>query len=269
VVASLDVSSATDGIAATDTAIWIVDGDARAVREIDPATNDFTGRSASIGDEGGDLTYANGSLWHAGWDGVTRIDPATGDTKTVPMLGGTGGGGSFVFADDAIYKLSDGTLYRYDATGTDILARNSTDVAGSVLAVGPAGVYAPSSTGGVAILDSVTLALKQAIGTAPALDAGGGKWSLGNAPISTGQTAGGAIVADETGAWVRFSPSVIGRVDPVAGTISLFGPLPSEESGPSPFAVAEGSLWATNEGAGSGGADGGKPGVIRVALPTP
>ena len=54
-----------------------------------------------------------------------------------------------------------------------------------------------------------------------------------------------------------------------AGTISLFGPLPSESSGPSPIAVADGSLWVTNEGVGSGGADGGKPGVIRVALPTP
>jgi hypothetical protein len=269
VTASLKVSDTTDGIAATDSAIWIVDGQARAVREIAPATNDFTGRIAAIEDEGGDLFYANGALWHTGWGSVTRIDPATGESTPVPMLDGTGGSGSFIFADDAIYKLQDGTLSRYDPTGKDELATNTTDVAGSVMAIGPAGIYVPSSTASVAILDPVTLALKTAIGTAPALDAGGGKWTLGNAPTATGQTGGGVLVADETGAWVRLSPSIIGRVDPVAGTISLFGPFPSEASGPSPIAVADGSLWVTNEGLGSGGADGGKPGVIRVALPTP
>jgi len=269
VVASLKVSDTTDGIAATDTAIWIVDGNARAVREIDPATNDFTGRSWPINDEGGDLVYANGSLWHFGWDAVERINPTSGGTTVGGLLGGTGGSGAFAITGDAIYKLKDGTLSRFDLAGTKVEATNTTDVVGGILAVGPAGVLAPSSTGGVAILDPSTLALVKSIGSEPAVGADGGRWSLGNAPVPSGQTASGAIVADAAGAWIRFSPSVIGRVDPVAGTISLFGPLPSESSGPSPIAVAGGSLWVTNEGLGSGGADGGKPGVIRVALPTP
>ena len=150
-----------------------------------------------------------------------------------------------------IFRLKDGTLSRFDATG-DIQAKNSTDVAGSVMAIGPAGIYAPSSAGGVAILDPVTLALKEAIASAPALDADGGKWSLGNAPISTGQTGGGAMVADATGAWVRLSPAVVGRVDPAAGTITLYGPFASESYGPSPIAVSDGSLWVTSHDTPSG-----------------
>jgi glutamine cyclotransferase len=263
VVASIPISTTTDGMAATDTSLWVLDGDAQALREIDPKTNKSTGRTIPVGDQGGDLLFANGKLWHVGYDTISSIDPATGAVTHLPMAGGCGQGCGMVVTSDAIYKISDNTLLKLSLDGTKILAKNTTDVAGTALAIGKDGVYAGSPTASVAILDPGTLALKKAISADPAVGSDGTKWSLGNAGT-------GDIVADDAGAWVRFSPQTVGHVDPAAGTITLYGgPFPSEvgSGGGSNIAVADGSLWVTNVGQGSSGADGGKPGVYRLALP--
>ena len=261
ILASIKVSSGTDGLAASDEGVWVVDGAAHALRMIDPATNKLTDRKIPITDDGGKLVFANGSLWHFGWDALTRIDPATGKGEELTKLGACDGGCGWAITPDAIFRTKDGTLTRWDLAGTTLQATNATDVAGKAIGVSGDALYTGSSTGSVAILDPKTLTLRKAITAEPALAPDGGKWSLGNPD-------GGTIVADGTGAWVRFSSSVIGHVDP-SGSIKLYGPFPSEADGTSPFTVADGSLWVTNEGAGSGGADGGKPGVYRVALPTP
>jgi len=269
ILATIPVSSNTGGIAADDTSLWIVDGEARAIREIDPATNALTRRSIPIPGDGGSIVKGGGSLWFVGWDAIGPVDPATGTFTPVPQLGGCGDGCGFVAADDAVYKLSNDLLIKFDPARKQLLAKNSEDVTGSLLALGKNGLYAASSTASVALLDLETLKVTQTFTAGSAIADDGGKWTLGNAPGAGGQSGHGALVADDTGTWVRFSPSIIGRVEPASATIRLYGPFPSEADGASPILVAEGSLWVTNQGAGSGGADGGKPGIYRLALPTP
>jgi hypothetical protein len=220
-----------------------------------------------VSDQGGNVLFANGKLWHVGWGAISQIDPATGAISVLPLplKGGCDNGCGTVVASDAIYTIRDGTLTRYDLAGSKVLATNGTDVAGTALAIGRDGIYAGSSTGSVAILDPTTLKPKQVITASPVTGSDGSKWSLGS-------PGNGDIVADDTGAWVRFSAAIVGRLDTAAGTIRLYGgPFPSEvmAGGASDIAVADGSLWVTNVGEGSGGMDGGKPGVYRLALPAP
>lgn len=262
VTASLHVSAGTDGIAAGDDALWIMDGEARAIRAVDPATNELTDRQIPVPDEGGDLYRVGDRIWHMGWDVASAIDPTTGTVKAMPMVGGCGNGCAIAVGEDAVFKAGAGAVYRLALDGTSIEASNTTDVAGAAIGVGPNAVYVGSPTGGVAILDPKTLEVQRVVPADVATTDTGARWSLGNPDK-------GAIVGDETGAWIRFSPAVLGRLDAATNTIALYGTLPAEADGASPFLVSGDSLWVTNEGEGSGGADGGKPGVYRLALPTP
>ena len=266
VAASIPISQTTDGMAATDTGLWVLDGDAKALREIDPASNKLTGRSITGDFEGGDLLSANGRLWHLGFGQMESIDPSTGAVTKLPPSTACGADAcGAVVTPDSIYLLRDGTLTKLSLDGSKVLATNTTDVAGAALALGPDGLYVGSSTASVAIIDPATLKLKAVLQADPATSGDGSRWQLGS-------PGNGDIVAVDGGAWVRFSPQIVARVDAKAKVITLYGgPFPSEvmAGGASDIAVADGSLWVTNVGEGSGGADGGKPGVYRLKLPTP
>ncbi len=263
---TVKVSTFTSDVAATDDAIWVLDGDAEAVRRIDPATAKLTDESIPIGDDGGDLQVARGKLWHTTRDGeVLEIDPVSGEIErwTLPGTCGEGGCG-FLVREAAGFAIDDSSLKRIDLTTHEVTATNDTDVATGVFGVGDDALYAGSPSGGVAILDPVTLQLRQAIGSDPVVGPDGGKWSLGLAGEN------GGVIADDAGAWVRFDAATVGRVDPASGTITVYGgPFPSEFTGGSGIAVSDGSLWVTNVGEGSGGLPGGDPGVYRLALPSP
>jgi hypothetical protein len=262
VVSSVHVSAGTDGIAASDDAIWIMDGEARAIRAVDPATNKLTDRQIAVPDEGGDLYRVGDRIWHMGWDVASSVDTATGTVKPMPKVGGCANSCGIAVGEDAVFKAGSDAVYRLALDGSSIEASNIVDAKGSAIGVGPDAVYVGSPTGGVAILDPKTLELRTVVHADAATTSNGAKWSLGTPDR-------GMIVGDATGAWIRFSPAVLGRLDAATNTISLYGTLPSEADGASPFLVSGDSLWVTNEGEGSGGADGGKPGVYRLALPTP
>lgn len=263
---SIKVSTFTSDLAATDDAIWVVDGDNEAIRRIDPASARLTDTSIPIGDDGGDLQYANGKLWHTTPDReVLEIDPASGKIERWALPGTCGESGcGFLVTPDAGYAIDGSSVQRIDLKTHEVTATNSTDIAGGLLGIGGGALYAGSSTASVAILDPVTLELRQAIGSAPVVGPDGGKWSLGLAG------GNGGIVADDAGAWVRFDFATVGRVDPAAGTVTVHGgPFPSESTGASGIGVADGSLWVTNIGEGAAGLPGGDPGVYRLALPKP
>ena len=262
VVSSVHVSAGTDGIAASDDAIWIMDGEARAIRAIDPATNELTDRAIPVPDEGGDLYRVGDRIWHMGWDMASSIDTVTGTVKTMPMVGGCGNGCGIAVGEDAVFKAGSGAADRLALDGSSIEASNIIDAKGSAIGVGPDAVYVGSPTGGVAILDPKTLELRTVVQADVAVTDTGAKWSLGNPDR-------GKIIGDATGAWIRFSPPSWAVLDAATNTIALYGTLPAEADGASPFLVSDDSLWVTNEGEGSSGADGGKPGVYRLALPTP
>ena len=106
---SIKVSTFTSDIAATDDAVWVLDGDAEAIRRIDPATAKLTDESIPIGDDGGDLQYAKGKLWHTTRDGeVLEIDPASGDIErwTLPGSCGESGCGLLVRGTPAMRSTS-------------------------------------------------------------------------------------------------------------------------------------------------------------------
>lgn len=263
---TVKVSTFTSDVAATDDAIWVLDGDAEAVRKIDPATAKLTDVSIPIGDDGGDLQFVKGKLWHTTRDGeVLEIDPASGDIQRWTLPGSCGEGGcGLAVREDAGYAIDGSSLRRIDLATHEVTATNATDVASGVFGVGEDALYAGGPTGGVVILDPVTLELRRAIGSDPVVAPDGGKWSLGLAGEN------GGVVADAAGAWIRFDAATVGRVDAASGTITVYGgPFPSEFTGASGIAVSDGSLWVTNIGEGSGGLPGGDPGVYRLALPTP
>ena len=189
---TVKVSTFTSDVAATDDAIWVLDGDAEAVRKIDPATAKLTDVSIPIGDDGGDLQFVKGKLWHTTRDGeVLEIDPASGEIQRWTLPGSCGEGGcGLAVREDAGYAIDDSSLRRIDLATHEVTATNDTDVASGVFGVGDDDLYAGGPTGGVAILDPVTLQLRRAIGSDPVVAPDGGKWSLGLAGEN------GGVVAD-------------------------------------------------------------------------
>ena len=134
-------------------------------------------------------------------------------------------------------------------------ATNDADILGGVFDVGGGAVYveaprvaSPSSTPSRWSCERLSAPAPSSVPTA----------ASGSLGLAGGN---GGVVADETGAWVRYDFATVGRVDPASGTITVYGgPFPSEFSGASGIAVADGSLWVTNVG-GEG------PGACRVATP--
>jgi hypothetical protein len=161
-------------------------------------------------------------------------------------------------AGGAGYLVGENVVQRIDLGTHRVAATNDTDVTGALLDIGKGGLYMGSPTGGVSVLDPTTLELRQSVVFDTAVAADGSKWQVGLAGVN------GGIRADDTGAWVRFSAPVLGRVTDGQPTGTLYGgPFPTEWTDSSAFTVADGSLWLTNIG------DGGNGNVYRVALPTP
>ena len=113
--------------------------------------------------------------------------------------------------EDAGYAIDGSSLRRIDLATHEVTATNDTDVASGVFGVGGDALYAGSPTGGVAILDPVTLELRRAIGSDPVVAPDGGKWSLGLRGRERRRRRRRA------GAWVRFDAATVGRVDPASG----------------------------------------------------
>jgi hypothetical protein len=255
ILAKVQVSTFTSGLAVTGDAIWVIDGDTQSVRRIDPKTNTLTKDSIAMGDDGGSLSWFGGHLWQSGRGHATRIDPVTREVTTF-QLPGTCSDCSLAIVGGQGYTYSDGTLQRIDLTTHQVVASNATDVAGGLVGVGPDGLWAGSSTAGLALLDPMTLKLRKTFTASPAT-AGGSTWSLGK------DGGDGAIVPGETGAWVRFSGPVLGRVTAAATAVELFGPFPVGRGGG--FVLADGSIWLLNIGDAPGATE--PSGVWRLAPP--
>ena len=254
-VATIQVSGFTAGLVASDTAIWVVDGDSSSAREIDPKTNKLTERKVAIGDDGGDLQWRDGKLWHSYPDGRLRgFDPATGKATDLDLSDGACDDCGFAILGDEAYRITGDSISRVDMTTGKVLATNDSDTSGGLMSLGAAGLWIGGPNGSVSLLDPATLELRAAYTASPATAADGSSWSLGAAG------GNGSIVADETGAWFRFSAPVLGHATAGGpGTVTLFGgPFPTGWTGSSAFIIADGSLWITNVSAGD---------VWRLELP--
>ena len=180
VVASLHVSAGTDGIAASDDAIWIMDGEAWAIRAIDPATNELTDRKIPVPRRGRrpvpgrrpDLAHGlgHGEL-DRHHDRHGEVD-ADGRRLRQRLRDRRRRGRGVQGRSGAVYRLA--------LDGKSIEASNIVDAKGSAIGVGPDAVYVGSPTGGVAILDPKTLELRTVVQPDVAVTDTGAKWSLGN-----------------------------------------------------------------------------------------
>jgi peptide/nickel transport system substrate-binding protein len=242
-VVTIPVGGAPHGLAFGSDALWVADGDARSVAQVDPGTNKVLQR-IDISNAPRAVAFAGGALWVAsGVDGtLERIELGRARGQRTISLGSNptamaaGAGALWVASEEA------GTVTRIEPHTGTVVRAIPVGNGPSAVATGEGAVWVVNGHDGtVSRID-------------PATNAVTGTVRVGGEP--TAVAAGGGAV------WVAGGEDgTIARVDPVAPT--LVERIRTGNS-PSAVAIAGGRLWAT---AGASQATH-RGGTLRVLLPS-
>ena len=113
VVSTISLGSAPTAIAVGDGAVWVTSLDTGELLRIDPTANRIS-QAIPVGQSPDGLAVGAGSVWVAdGGGAVTRVNPRTGQVRTIEVGGAPAG---VVYADGAIWVASgvSGTVSRID-----------------------------------------------------------------------------------------------------------------------------------------------------------
>jgi YVTN family beta-propeller protein len=223
-VVTIPVGGGPHGLAFGNDALWIADGDARRVVQIDPGANKVQ-NEIDVGNAPTAVAFAGGALWVAsGVDGtLDRI--ALGRVpgrRTIPLGSNStamaaGAGALWVASEEA------GTVTRVEPRSGTVVRAISVGNGPSAVATGEGAVWVVNGHDGtVSRID-------------PATNAVTGTVRVGGEPTAVAAGAGAVWVAGGEG-------GTIARVDPE--TTEVVERIPTGNS-PSAVTVAGGRVWAT------------------------
>ena len=111
-------------------------------------------------------------------------------------------------ADGFVWTASvTGHLCKLDPTSGDVVAELDGVGAPITMAWGGGRIWVPTADGGIVLVDPAGPSIAATLAAAPPGEVDGGKYTLGTPDENA------RIVADDTGAWVRYSHGTMGRVD--------------------------------------------------------
>jgi len=193
-----------------DGLLWVAAQDSGDVVGVDPAKGKVVRRVPVGGLDGGVMTAGDGAIWviRAGGQDAVRVDPKAGKvTATLPLPAACGNtplaAGGFLWIGNA----GTGHLCKLDPASGAVLAELDGVGAPMTLGWGAGRIWSPTADGGIVIVDPAGPSVEATLAAPEPGEFQGGKYALGFPDENA------SIVGDETGAWVRYTHGILGRVN--------------------------------------------------------
>jgi len=189
--------------------LWTSAFDSGDLVGFDPAKRKIT-RKVHVGDlDGGTLAVGDDRIWviQGSSHDLVKVDPKKGTvigSFTLPEACHD----SLLAADGFLWAASiDGHLCKIDPSTGVVIAELDGAGAPWAMAWGAGRIWISAADGGVVLVDPTGPSIAATLPAPPAGTVDGARYSLGKPDESA------SIVADDDGAWVRYSHGTIGRVD--------------------------------------------------------
>ena len=208
------------GASIGDDAMWVTVGGAET-HKIDPMTGEVLLVVATPGAYY--LTVGAGSVWVPSRDGITRIDPTTGEvTATIPLDVGVT---DLAASDDAVWTTydEDGTVTRIDPATNAVVTTLETGAGAHDLAIDEHGVWVTNYRANT--VSRIDPSANTVVATIDGVGSG------------VGISAGNGVV------YVSTQNEGISRIDTATNEATIVAPLDGWNYG---VAYGNGELWVTN-----------------------